>query len=128
MNNTAGQLDIATDLSELQTFEETVPGAVERKEEVLKKLGNAFSTSQDRFNKAQYLDQSYLVPLLTAVEDKAAAIDAYTYNRHKNLTQRKMNVNGKPVVYLDPSIKSTPPREIMREALRSDQAYRGKFF
>ena len=37
-------------------------------------------------------------------------------------------VNGKPVLYLDPSIKGERPEQVMRQAMRSDQTYRGRFF
>ena len=66
-----------------------------------------------------------LVKLLSRAEDRYAAIDAY--NRHKNLTTRTVTVNGRQVLFLDPSIKATPAKEIMREALSADTSLRGRF-
>ena len=72
------------------TFEQSVPGAIERREEVLKKIADIFTQPSNRLNKGIYMDQSKLIAPLTAFEEKQAAIDAY--KRHKNLTTRTVQI------------------------------------
>jgi hypothetical protein len=109
-----------------ETFEDSLPGAVERREKVLERIQSLLDKPSPGLNKGQFLPLQLVTDLLTKAEERNAAVDAY--NRHRGLTTRYVMVEGRQVLFLDPSIRATPAQQIMKEALRSDQNFRGRFF